>query len=232
VESDRIGLHHTVLNDDLRVYIPDDPRQQRICRRSQLPGMLAIITGCNQAAKDDISAILSCPIKDLDDIMLERDITDVPWIGRPVLDLAELHEDEQSDTLGDNVDLHITNSVLPDEHPTRDGLIAQSSSAMQRTVSVAHGRASHDHVVGESESEEHVATWTEQYCKLLDQLIACAHGRDIITNHIFCSTTAFGYPGVDNFAYNRRIGAAGELYVSSSHATQIPGHRLMLCTGL
>jgi hypothetical protein len=194
--------------------------------------MLAIITGCNQAAKDDISAILSCPIKDLDDIMLERDITDVPWIGRPVLDLAELHEDEQSDTLGDNVDLHITNSVLPDEHPTRDGLIAQSSSAMQRTVSVAHGRASHDHVVGESESEEHVATWTEQYCKLLDQLIACAHGRDIITNHIFYSTTAFGYPGVDNFAYNRRIGAAGELYVSSSHATQIPGRRLMLCTGL
>ena len=230
VQSDRPGLHHAVFNDELRVYIPDNPRQQRACRRSQLPGMLAIITGCNPAAKDDISAILSCPIEDLDDIMLERDITDVPWIERPVLDLAELQEDERSDTLSDNDDLH--RNVLPDERATHDVSIVQSSSAIQRRVSVASSRTSHDHVLVESESEEDITAWTEQYCKLLDQLIACAHGRDITADHIFRSTTTFGHPGVDNFEYNRRIGAAGEAYVRSSDATRILGRRLTLSIDL
>ena len=154
VQSDRIGLHHAVFNDELRVYIPDNLRQQRACRRSQLPGMLAMITGCNPAAKDDISAIISCLIEDLDDIMLERDITDVPWIERPVLDLAELQEDERSDTLSDNDDLH--RNVLPDERATHDVSIVQSSSAIQRRVSVASSRTSHDHVLVESESEEDI----------------------------------------------------------------------------
>ena len=230
VQSDRPGLHHAVFNDELRVYIPDNPRQQRACRRSQLPGMLAIITGCNPAAKDDISAILSCPIEDLDDIMLERDITDVPWIERPVLDLAELQEDERSDTLSDNDDLH--RNVLPDERATHDVSIVQSSSAIQRRVSVASSRTSHDHVLVESESEEDITAWTEQYCKLLDQLIACAHGRDITADHIFRSTTTFGHPGVDNFEYNRQIGAAGEAYVRYSHAARIPDCRLTLSIGL
>ena len=234
VQSDRIGLHHAVFNDELRVYIPDNLRQQRACRRSQLPGMLAMITGCNPAAKDDISAIISCLIEDLDDIMLERDITDVPWIERPVLDLAELQEDERSGTLSENADLHRTNNVMPDEHANHDHnvLIVQSSSAMQHRVSVASGRASHDHVLVESESEEDVAAWMEQYCKLLDQLIACAHGRDIVADHIFRSATTFGHPGVDNFEYNRRIGAAGEAYVRSFHAIRIPGRRLTLSIGL
>jgi hypothetical protein len=231
VQSDRTGLHHAVFNGELRVYIPDNPRQQRACRRSQLPGMLATITGCNPAAEYDISAILSCPIEDLDGIMLERDITDVPWIERPVLDLAELQEDERSDTLGGNDDLHRTDSVLSDEHATHDGLTVQYSSAMQRTVSVAPRRTSHDHVLVESESEEDVATWKEQYCKLLDQLIACANGRGINGNHIFRSTATFGHPGVDDFEHNRRIGAAGEAYVCYYYTTRISGRSLMSSTG-
>lgn len=235
VQSDRIGLHYTISDNDLRVYIPENPRQQRICRRSKLPGMLATIIGCNSAASDDISAILSCPIIDLDDIMLERDINIVPWIERPVLDLAELQEDERSDTLVDNDDQHRTNSVGSGEHATDDGLIVQSSSSRQRMVSVGPGRLSNGHVTAESEPEESVAVRMEQYCKLLDQLFACAHGREDITNHVFRSLDTFGYPGVDSFEYNRRIGAAGEAYVRLFHNIRISDcrtdfmHRSLSC---
>lgn len=225
VQSDRTCLHHAVSNDELRIYMPEDPKKQRICRRSQLPGVLATISGCNQAAIADISAILSCHIDDLDDIMLERDITDVPWIERPALDLAELQEDERTDTLGDNDDSHRTNGVLLDEQATHDVLLVQSSSATQRMVSITPGRPSNDHVMVESESEEVVAVRTEQYCRLLDQLVTCAHGGDIITNHTFRSTATFGHPGVDNFEYNRRIGAAGEAYVRLSHSIRISDYR-------
>ena len=221
VHSDRLGLQHALFNDELRVYIPEDPRQQRTCRRSQLPGMLAIITGCNPAANDDFSAILSSPIEDLDGIMLERDITDVPWIERPFLDLAELQDDERSDTLGGNEDLHRTDSVLSNEHTAIDELTVQSASSRQRVVSVGPGRLSNDYVTAESEFEEAVALRMGQYCKLRDQLVACAYGRENITNHRFCSSTTFGYPGVDNFEYNRRIGAAGEAYVRLSHSIRI-----------
>ena len=192
VHSDRLGLQHALFNDELRVYIPEDPRQQRTCRRSQLPGMLAIITGCNPAANDDFSAILSSPIEDLD-----------------------------SDTLGGNEDLHRTDSVLSNEHTAIDELTVQSASSRQRVVSVGPGRLSNDYVTAESEFEEAVALRMGQYCKLLDQLVACAYGRENITNHRFCSSTTFGYPGVDNFEYNRRIGAAGEAYVRLSHSIRI-----------
>ena len=192
VHSDRLGLQHALFNDELRVYIPEDPRQQRTCRRSQLPGMLAIITGCNPAANDDFSAILSSPIEDLD-----------------------------SDTLGGNEDLHRTDSVLSNEPTAIDELTVQSASSRQRVVSVGPGRLSNDYVTAESEFEEAVALRMGQYCKLLDQLVACAYGRENITNHRFCSSTTFGYPGVDNFEYNRRIGAAGEAYVRLSHSIRI-----------
>ena len=121
VHSDRLGLQHALFNDELRVYIPEDPRQQRTCRRSQLPGMLAIITGCNPAANDDFSAILSSPIEDLD-----------------------------SDTLGGNEDLHRTDSVLSNEHTAIDELTVQSASSRQRVVSVGPGRLGNDYVTGKT----------------------------------------------------------------------------------
>ena len=202
------------MDGKLTIYVPEDPRQRRVCYRSQLPRLLANLTGCDAAAVDDISNIVSCQANELNDVILERDITDVTWIAQPTLDLIELQENEQpqiqNDVRQDSPD-DIARLERNDSADTSDARSAPRASSVLPVAVVEQLRG--------ARGATRLTTYSsisqqEQYRKLLDQLFHSARG---MANQLVCtfdSSATFGIKETNEFIYNRRIGAAGEAFVS------------------
>lgn len=216
VQSDRSFLHHEVIDGQLRIYIPEDRQQRRACYRTHLPRLLASITGTSPTAIHDISTILSSTLGDLDDILIEQDISDVSWIEKPVIDLSELQEDERpSIPTSSNRDVNF--NVASGEPGTDAGLFTP-----RITSRASSERSSRTFVEADFEDRLSIPS-PSQYRRLVEQIIRCAQrtpNRDVRVDPIgeestyFDRVATFGIRETNEFAYNRRVGAAGEAFVS------------------
>ncbi|KAH9866598.1 hypothetical protein J1614_008290 [Plenodomus biglobosus] len=103
VRSDRLFVHHEVLDEKITIYVPDDQRERRSCYRSQLPKLLASILGVGEAATFDISCIISASPRDLRDVLEEQDIPEVEWIPKPAYEILE--DPEEVERPGTNIAL-------------------------------------------------------------------------------------------------------------------------------
>ena len=220
VHSDRSLIHHSALNGQLKIYVPEDLRDRRVCRRSHLPPLLASITGSGLAAMYDIFHIVSCSIDELDEVLLEHDITDVSWIAKPTLALAELRGEEQSgvtedltEDLRDDIVRDDTLFVPPQGREESVSATSSYSRAASVPAIAINDRSSHDRDTAALEAEARVSQQA-QYRQLLGQLIVIAQGTAGVDLLNFNNQYPFGRPGTNDFVYNRRIGAAGEAFVS------------------
>lgn len=212
-QSDRLSLLHAIVNGQLRIFFPEDPTRLRISCRSQLPRLVATITASEVAAIDDISNIISCSIDELEDVLTERDITDVSWITKPVIDLNEFQELEPSEVLGGAS----RNDSAEDTYVYRK-LSSDSNGASLRSRGVSVTSVDHHR---HSQSDLAYEAQQARYQDLIEQLICVAHGETNEDNGYFDNTATFGSPIMDISLYNRRIGAAGEVFVSSIYKANI-----------
>jgi hypothetical protein len=217
VPSDRPLIHHVITDGTLNIYVPQDILGRRSCRRSHLPRLLANIIGCSPAAVYDVSSILSCGIDELDDILVERDITDVSWITRSDLDVRGLRADERSMIMEDRAEIDVPNavpSITRSERETSTSSVSASSRSRATSVPVItiDDRATRGRSVVTLEAQATLAQQS-QYQELLDRIIAIAHGTICDVTRTFDNRLTFGGQGTDDFSYNRRIGAAGEAFV-------------------
>ncbi|KAF2704317.1 hypothetical protein K504DRAFT_507325 [Pleomassaria siparia CBS 279.74] len=197
LQNDRSFPHHDMIDDYLNIYIPEDVEQRRICYRTHLPDLLVRITGINRAALHDIAIILASDLRDLNDILVEQDISDVSWIEKPVIHQSDLQDGEQR-TPGTpaNADRHVN----PNED-TASHMTAGLSQSTPRGASIAL-----------------VTPAPAQYRDLIDQVIRSARilnqdDRADIPGRCFDPTSTFGIRQQSEFTYNRRIGAVGEAFV-------------------
>ena len=198
VKSDRVYLQSETLDGQLKLYVPNDPVQQKTCYRSQLPNQLCKILGISsEGGAFPISLILNSDIEMLDDVMQEQDISPVPWVTKPP------REDASPRT----------------EHggtPRTTGSIGNQSPPRWRTASGIGTPAT-----------------TNRYRDLLGHIITRVNGsshedeggvwnlseiRDALPGNgehdkIFDRDATFGERDRDQMAHDRKIGAAGELYV-------------------
>jgi hypothetical protein len=227
-----VYLHFEILNGQLKLYVPNDRIQQKACYRSQLPTLFREILGISSPAADfPISLILSNDIEVLDDLMQESDISPVPWITKPLRDVASPQIEYRSTSgaagstpssgeVSPRVPLFVTPSGTTN-------LFGQSSgTATLYNDSLSHPRWRIDSGIGTPAA-------TNQYRDLLNHIIARVNGsncedevgvwnlsemgdalpRSGEAGQIFDRDATFGVRDSDQMAHDRKIGSAGELYV-------------------
>ncbi|KAF2020387.1 hypothetical protein BU24DRAFT_487023 [Aaosphaeria arxii CBS 175.79] len=232
VESDRSEIHHDLIDGKLRVFIPEDRQRRRACYRTQLPKLLATLTGIGSAAIHDISIILGCEVCDLATILIEQDIYDVSWLEKPFIDLSEqIIREDDTDVLP-NEEAEGTTSVTV-ERARSNYSVGREFAPSPRIIPRPFNREeSQPHYLSQSPSstgdDHRPGTWiSTEYRRLVEQIITCAMREaenntqatpDNITSIPFDLESTFGLRQFNEFAYNRRIGAAGEAFVFESLA--------------
>ena len=198
VNSDRVYLHSEILDGQLKLYVPNDHVQQKTCYRSQLPNQLRKILGIrSEGAAFPISLILSNDIEILDDVMQEQDISPVPWITKPPREGASPRTEHRG-TPG-------TPSSIGNLGSPR--WRAASGIGTPATTSRYRDLLQHiiTHVNGSSHENE-AGVWN--LLEIRDALPGNGeHGKT------FDRDATFGERDRDQMAHDRKIGAAGELYV-------------------
>ena len=88
--SDRALIKVEEIDNHLRLYLPEDPDTLKSCYRSQLPAQLMLILGIdNPGAEKQIYRLLTESNTQLQKVMEEEDIPEVPWLCKlPVLTQA------------------------------------------------------------------------------------------------------------------------------------------------
>jgi hypothetical protein len=199
VKSDRVYLHFEILDGQLKLYVPNDHVQQKTCYRSQLPNLLSKILGISsEGGAFPISLILSNDVETLDDVMQEQDISPVPWITKPPREGASPRTEHRG-TPG-------TPSSIGNLSPPR----WQTANSIGTPATTGRYRDLLGHIithVNESNHEDEVGVWN--LSELQDALPGNGgHDKN------FDRDATFGERDRDHMAHDRKIGAAGELYVS------------------
>lgn len=244
VQSDRLMLHHELSDGQLKVYVPDSPNHRRTCYRSQLPHLLASILNVTFAAAHPIFLILNCDYRDIDDILCEHDIERVDWINPPVIDGPSPSEDETpatprhtgrpSEPIVPETEPASAPSTprgrlfTPESSVGHDGSSSTTSNAGDaRAVSVSPSSPTPAPAVPPS-----AALPPRQYEVLVDHVVRSAQRAsyrqqrpyasaaqdtppaDDTPSHDFNHTATFGNRDANEMAHDRKVGAAGEAYVS------------------
>lgn len=223
VRSDRLAIHHDFSDGKLRLYVPADLQQRRACYRSQLPRLMSVILEVDPGATFTISSIISCSLADLEDVLIEQDVPAVEWIDKPTVVLRDILPDESLNTpISARTDGDMTTLLNPSS-----GIITPESSPTRYRRSVSA-----------PDSEYLIETPPpEQYPELIEQVIESArqagnryrdagsvpyepvvHGQYRVFDHI----ATFGTRNGNTFTHDRRIGAAGEAYVSLAMSSFSP----------
>lgn len=215
VESDRLAIHHDVCDEQIKVYVPADEQQRRSCYRSQLPKLLATILGVPLSATFDISNIVSCNLPDLENVLVEQDISSVDWIERPVIVIPNVTVEQRLSTPAPTIAESETATLVK----TVAGPMTPEATPIRYRRSVSR-----------EDPEVFVETAPpEQYPDLIEQVVRSArqagHGyRNAEADDVhepvprgqyreFDHSATFGVRSGNGFVHDRRIGAAGEAYV-------------------
>jgi hypothetical protein len=224
-KSDRTCLHSKIVDGKLKVFVPRDSIQRETCYRSQLPNLFREILGIqSRASTFPISLILGSNLQMVDDLMREQDISPVPWITKPPIEIT-CPQNEQSNsssgmisTLSSRVKSTRAFSLLTPSRTTSSSKRLSATSINNYDLSPPGWHI--DSGIGTPEPKN-------LYRDLLDQIIAQVNGPihedgdgasnlsnlgDALepsgeTPQIFDRATTFS---------DRKIGAAGELYVGST----------------
>lgn len=92
VQSDRPALHHEIVEEILKLFVPNSQRQLKSCFRLQVPKFLATFFGISPDAALSISEILRADRRSINAVLMELDIPRVSWIEQP--DVADLPDAE------------------------------------------------------------------------------------------------------------------------------------------
>jgi hypothetical protein len=226
VLSERIAIHSEISEGMIKIYVPSQPQQRRICYRSQLPNLLTNILGIGQSATFDISTIITSSIEELEDVLVEQDIPPVAWIDRPVIVVPYSPEDGRPTT-------------PPASHAGSDSetLVPRSGLVTPDATPKYHRRAVPIPDAGYSAE----TTPPPQYPALIEQVVRSAqrttrthHNAEDIADQTpsadrirdYDHYATFGSRKRNPFVHDRRIGAAGEGYVRSS---SLPSLTLLTC---
>lgn len=224
-KSDRIYLHSETVDGKLKVFVPRDSIQREKCYRSQLSNLFREILGIkSRASTFPIFLILSSNLEMVDDLMREQDISPVPWITKPPIEIA-CPQNEQSSSSSDTISTPNSKVKSPRAFslltPSRTTSLGKGLSATRLSNYDLSPPGWHiDSGIGTPEPKN-------LYRDLLDQIIAQVNrpireGEDGTLNlsnlgdalelsretpQIFDRAATFS---------DRKIGAAGELYVGST----------------
>ncbi|KAI8941154.1 hypothetical protein NX059_002391 [Plenodomus lindquistii] len=230
VESDRSFIHHERADQQLKIYVPSERQQQVACYESQLPKLLAAILCVPPEATFDVSRILRSGVAQLDDVLQEQDIFDVSWIEKPVIELTDAPTDERPYT-------PVTPSAFGDSDSTTiigDGAVPRTP----RTPLVNQNATPRSADRPEMQVQQPAP---DQYPRLVEQVVRSAQRTNIVRersdsaalftfgtpgrtpspftfgtptpNEPFDHVATFGVRDANEFAHDRRIGAAGEAFV-------------------
>jgi hypothetical protein len=215
IHSDRLAIHHDISDGKIKIYVPKDQKQRQACYRSQLPKLLASILGVTSGATFDISSIVGCSLLDLENVLVEQDVSPVEWIERPVVIIPDVTIEETPrtppSTVADSETATLLNirsgPITPEATPTRS----------RRAVSTIEP----EHIVE--------TALPEQYPRLIEQVVESAQragyrylnaeadidDAEAVRGQYpqFDHFATFGTRTGNAFAHDRRIGAAGEAYV-------------------
>jgi hypothetical protein len=237
-ECNRPSIHYQAVENVLKLYVPKDRQQRRACYRSQLPKLLADIIGVDSSAHYDISVIMSSDLRSLDDVLIELDISSVSWIAKPERDISDDDDSATSiqGTLQDSSSRSASNSPSSTENTLvehRSNLRTPGSSASRSRFHL--GIRDMDDVEDvEDDDEAFVPTPPPpQYHEFVEQVLRNArrsgYANTSNSNRIpisgssplngpsptaFDRTATFGDRTADQMKHDRRIGAAGEAFVS------------------
>ncbi|CAO2653065.1 Nn.00g024760.m01.CDS01 [Neocucurbitaria sp. VM-36] len=219
VQSDRVFIHHEVVEDHIKIYVPAEERQRKTCYRSQLPELLASILGVDASAKFNISSIVISDLRDLDDVVREQDVPTVDWIEKPVFSTSEVSEDDHDgaptprSAFGDS---DTGTFVNQESRPLTPRTPSRHENEYQRTPS----RANVQDMIRDATPA--------QYTRLIEQVVQSAQraNNQQLARNIDVARTApldeegdfdhvaiFGVRENNEFAHDRRIGAVGEAFV-------------------
>jgi hypothetical protein len=218
--SDRSFIHHSVTDGKLMIYVPADASQRKVCYRSQLPKLLATILNADDASGVlNVSKILSTDLREMDDIMVEQDIKHVGWIAKPTLQVP-LTADEEEPWVSAQAS-HA--AVSFDRVSTFDGSdTATLADPLPRSLTPGTAPAHYARTIYNVIPEEPFETVSpSQYPELIEMVVRSAQraearylgdedAEDEDYQH-FDYVRTFG--SHEQIAW-RRIGAAGEAYVS------------------
>ncbi|KAH4095486.1 hypothetical protein HBH46_167370 [Parastagonospora nodorum] len=215
VESDRLAIHHDLSDGQIKIYVPADEQQRRSCYRSQLPKVLVTILEVPLIATFDISSIVSCSLLDLENVLIEQDISSVEWIERPVIFIPDVAVEQRPSTPA--------STIAESEAAT---LVNIGVGPITPEATTIRYRRS----VSRLDPEDFIETAPpEQYPDLIEQVVGSARQaghryRNIEADDIyepilrsqnreFDHSATFGVRSGNGFIHDRRIGAAGEAYV-------------------
>lgn len=194
-------LHFEILDGQLKLYVPNDPHEQKRCYRSQLPTLLCKLLGISSLGADHpISLILGNDVDALDDIMQEQDISQASWITKPLREDAPSRS-EQGDILGTPSSSigNLTPSTWQAAHSMRTS--APATTERYRDLLA--------HVITRATESNHADDDTAWNLSEIRAALP-ANGEH---SQIFDRNETFGERDRDQMAHDRKIGAAGEAYV-------------------
>jgi hypothetical protein len=208
VRSDRSFIPHTLTGNQLTIYVPADRKQRQTSYRSQLPKFFANFLGVDEAALFGISSIITSHTRDLDGVLSEQDIPFVSWIEKPVIVLDEPSDPEPSGTFTPEPSGSDT-ATSADERPR------PFSPEIPTPTPTRHGRT--------VDAEDGARSQTPpQFGDFIDRVVrsaqrASGRQRDGVNNEaypVYNHVATFGNRELNEWAHDRRIGAAGEAFVS------------------
>ena len=247
VPSERVYVHLTVEDGDIKLYLPRDNRQRRRCEISQMPKIFCQILGIEDpAATHSVSQILDCKRSQLQDLMEIIDISTVSWIAIPAdMKRSEAEGSSLLESVSPSVPATFSPSVMPATGTTLyprhtgdvDNYVPEEPAVLQRSltpsaipVPLQHSSAVIDnyrqllHLVIQKarRGQSNLNAGTFDMTALGDSL---PH-EDGQINHSYENDTTFGQRHLNPLAHDRKIGAAGELFVFETLKRHIPGFGL------
>ena len=234
VPSERVYVHLTVEDGGIKLYLPRDNRQRRRCEISQMPKIFCQILGIEDpAATHSVSQILDCKRSQLQDLMEIIDISTVSWIAIP----ADMKSSEaEGSSLLESVSPSVPATFSPSEMPATgttlyprhtgdvDNYVPEEPAVLQRSPTPSAIPV----------PLQHSSEVIDNYRQLLHLVIQKArHGQSNLNagtfdmtalgdslphedgsiNPSFDNDTTFGRRELNPLAHDRKIGAAGELFV-------------------
>ena len=207
------------------VYVPENRRERALCYSLSFPEALTRLFQISPAAREIISNVLSKPIYILDDILEAEGIGMVPDIAPPTRPAAE---DSSEDSNSEQDVIAVEDNVASLRSSRAQGTPA---SSVRRSHSPPAADQIHDppERLSPEIADRRIYYSRDAYRDLLENVIRLAsqtnlphlNSRAIVGNNRFLEgfdpVLAFGIRSQGQMNHDTKIGAAGELFVSTVH---------------
>ena len=207
------------------VYVPENRRDRELCYSLSFPEALTKLFGIPPAAREIISNVLSKQIYILDDILEAEGIGMVPDIAPPPRPAA----DESSAEGTGEQDFITVEDTVASSRSSRAQAIPASSVRRPHSPPAADQIRDHPELLSPEVADVRTYYSRDAYRDLLENVIRLAtqtnlphlNSRATVGNNQFLEgfdrVIAFGIRSQGQMNHDTKIGAAGELFVSTVH---------------